>query len=210
MNAGKILINDYITDIYSEESISQRFCIYKKNISKLGFDVITYVLVPQEKLKAVSSVFPLFLSQSGFHYTIDKCYKKEYNDGYFLFIPTASNNKVKAGAIVCLADADMNSKELPNDTIQLLGYYTKLFHDISFSNISINNLLADLLFRQLSDKEKGVIRHLASGKRFKNITYSIDVASYRVASNMLDKLRKKFGNISRDRLMYLAGLMNFE
>ncbi len=47
----KNIMNDYITDIYSEESISQRFCIYENNMNKLGFDVITYVLVAQEKFK---------------------------------------------------------------------------------------------------------------------------------------------------------------
>ncbi|WGZ94854.1 MAG: hypothetical protein QJT81_02380 [Candidatus Thiothrix putei] len=58
----------------------------------------------------------------------------------------------------------------------------------------------------LNDTEITVLRYAASGKPFKNIQDHTGI-SYRYASNVLDKLRDKFGGINRDRLLYLAGFL---
>lgn len=124
-------------------------------------------------------------------------------------IPLMNKSIGGAGVSVTSTEKDISFSKLKKENLEALVNCTKLFHDASFAEIQQLPLESLSFLKNLSEKERGLLRHLASGQPLKNIAYSIDVASYGVASNMLNALRERFGKkITRDQLMYLVGLLD--
>jgi FixJ family two-component response regulator len=63
------------------------------------------------------------------------------------------------------------------------------------------------ILESLTPKKKMVLKYLISGKPMKNIAEEADITT-RYAEKLLVELRKDFGNISINELIYFLGLLN--
>jgi len=134
--------------------------------------------------------------------------REEYNFKNSLSIPLMNRDIGGAGVSIISSEKDSTFAKLKAENLETLLHCTQLFHDINFLDIQKLPLSILTFLSELSEKERGILTHLASGEQFKNIEYSIDVASYKVASNILDRLRGKFDTkITRTQLMFLVGIL---
>lgn len=113
-----------------------------------------------------------------------------------------------AGTSIISTVSDAEFQRLKQEHLGTLHRIVKTFHAFTFSDRQLTAQFLMPFFESLSPKELDLLRHIAQGKPFKQVGYSIDVASSKVAANILSRIREKFGGVTRDRLMFLAGLYN--
>ncbi|TMO60651.1 autoinducer binding domain-containing protein [Pseudoalteromonas aurantia] len=89
-------------------------------------------------------------------------------------------------------------KQSEQITLFCSALHSKIFSD--------PNLVAELYdnYIQMNDTERTVMRYLVSGKPMKQIEDHTGI-SYRYASKVVDKFRKKHGNVPKDKLLYSLG-----
>lgn len=121
-----------------------------------------------------------------------------------LTIPTLSGQRGIAGASIISSEKDASFQLLKEERLGTLAAITRIFHIHTYAD----KQYVQQLLRHFNDKEKAILKYLAQGGDFSRIEYAIDVASYKVATQMLKKIRGKFGDVSRDRLMFLVGLLS--
>lgn len=253
----KQLMGEYIWEMYAVDSLTERFAVYEKYITKLGFSSALYTFVPFIQIGG-STLKPLSLKTNDFsdsflsHYVNEDLAKddftirrmkegnmnimdwrehevsnillapenqlietarEEFGINNALSIPLMFQSLGASGLSIISEDSDKSFEQLKKEKIQVLHYFTRVFHDLNLLNIQKIPLERIKFLNNLSEKEIGILRHLAKGNKFSKIEYHIDVASYKVASNILDNLRGKFREefnerITRDQLMYLIGLLD--
>lgn len=253
MSDIRLLVADFINELYAKETLEERFKVYEKYVGLLNFDAAVYTFLPNMTMgeEALSKIFlhtDHFSKDFLDHYAtegLEECdftirnimngdmsvkdwreyelnqwllkdeadviemAREDYGMNNALSIPLMNKGIGGAGVSVISSESDASFAKLKAENHETLVNCTKLFHDVSFNNIQQLPLDSLSFLNSLSEKEQGLLRHLASGKPFKHIMYSIDVASYGVASNMLSSLRERSGEkMTRDRLMYLVGLMD--
>lgn len=134
--------------------------------------------------------------------------REEYGIKQGLTIPTMSNDQGVAGVSLISTENDSFFEKLRTERLGTMVELAHILHKFILADRQNIQELSDSIFEDLSEKELGLLCHIAKGKPFKNIEYSIDVASPKVAYNMLRAIRDKFGGVNSDRLMYLAGMYN--
>ncbi|MDD5393254.1 MAG: hypothetical protein PHE17_09565 [Thiothrix sp.] len=134
--------------------------------------------------------------------------RADYGIRNALTIPTMTNKDGIAGASIISSEHDAPFALLKQEKLDTLFLITRAFHSCVLAEQQLSKQFLRPFLASLNQKEIDILRHLARGEPFKRIEYSVDVASYRVAANILDKLRGKFGGITRDRLMFLVGLLH--
>lgn len=110
-----------------------------------------------------------------------------------------------SGTSLISSNKDDQFSLLKQDNLQTMIRCAQCFHSSIVSSLPQQLVLSTL--ENLTQTERDVLRHLASGAVLKTIPDKVDV-TYKYAANLLGDLRKKFGHISRDRLMYLAGALH--
>lgn len=253
----KQLMGEYIWEMYATNSLTERFKIYEKYITHIGFSSAIYTFVPLIKIgdatleplalttndfslsflqhymdhNLVRDDFTIRLMNQGHMQTMDwrehelsntllnketqviETAREEFNIKNAVSIPLMLQGLGGAGVSITSDDSDAQFQSIKEERMQALQYFTQVFHDLNLLNLQKIPLERIKFLNSLSEKEIGILKYLASGKKFSRIAYHIDVASYKVASNMLDNLRKKFEDefnerITRDQLMYLIGLLD--
>lgn len=132
--------------------------------------------------------------------------REEYSIRNALTIPTLVGHTGIAGASIISSEKAPRFDVLKQEKLETLRHITKSFHDCLFSEQQLLREFLQPFLDSLTSKEIIILRHLSSGKHLKQLDSK--VASYRVASNILDNLRNKFGNVPRDQLMYIVGLLH--
>lgn len=132
--------------------------------------------------------------------------REDYGIKQGLTVPTMSNGKGIAGVSLISTENDRLFQKLRAERLGTMVELAHIFHKFVLADRQTTTEMSDPVFDRLSEKEVGLLCHMARGKPFKNIGYSIDVASPKVAYNMLKSIRDKFGGVNSDRLMYLAGM----
>lgn len=112
------------------------------------------------------------------------------------------------GTSVISMAQDEEFQLLKQEHLGTLQRIVENFHAFALADQSLMIPFLLPFFESLSPKEADILRHIAQGRPFKQVGYSIDVASPKVAANILSRIREKFGGVTRDRLMFLAGLYN--
>ncbi|MBO0612554.1 MAG: hypothetical protein RL122_1310 [Pseudomonadota bacterium] len=133
--------------------------------------------------------------------------REDYGIINAISIPTMFDERGAAGASIVSSEKDHAFQVLKQERLDTLIHCTKLFHDINFADASLPHKFILPLLASLKSKEIVVLRYLASGKPFKNIQDSTDI-SYFYATNILDGMRNRLGKITKDKLLYLVGLLN--
>ena len=122
-------------------------------------------------------------------------------------VPTMLDERGAAGASIISTEKDYTFQILKHERLETLRHCTKLFHDINFADSNLPQKFVLPLLSSLTTKEVTIIRYLASGAPFKNIKDHTGI-SYSYATKVLDKLRHRLGGITKDKLLYLIGLLN--
>ena len=118
--------------------------------------------------------------------------------------PTLSSDLGLAGvAIVSFKPEDMG-KVIDPEVLAYLQTCSNIYHDHMIIHQDDRYEFVLPLLKLLTPKKKIVIKHLISGKPMKNI----DGVTVRYAEKLLLELRKDFGDITKNELLYLLGLLN--
>jgi hypothetical protein len=133
--------------------------------------------------------------------------REDYGIMNAISIPTMLDERGAAGASIISTEKDYAFQTLKHERLETLRYCTKLFHDINFADSSLPQKFVLPLVTSLKPKEITIIRYLASGAPFKNIEDTTGI-TYSYATNVLEKLRHRLGGITKDKLLYLIGLLN--
>jgi DNA-binding CsgD family transcriptional regulator len=131
--------------------------------------------------------------------------RAEYNIRNALTIPTLTGHTGVAGASIISSEKDPLFELLKKEKLDTLCHITKSFHDCLFSEQQLSQEFLRPFLNSLTPKEIFILRHLSSGKHLKQLDDK--VASYRVASNIIERLRGKFGDVTRDQLMFMIGML---
>lgn len=137
--------------------------------------------------------------------------REDYGIKNAISIPTMNSEIGMSGASIISLEKDAIFKKLKEENIDKLIFITHRFHESNLQGSQLPPNFVLPFIDHLTANEIGILCHLASGKHFQKIEYSIDIASYKVATNALQNLRKKkFNNITKERLMYLAGILRIQ
>lgn len=119
-------------------------------------------------------------------------------------LPTLTNDLGIAGVNLISFKAEDEHRELDAENLENLHNCARMYHNhIMISKNEQSQFILPIL-DILTPKKKLVIKHLISGKPMK----SIEGVTERYAEKLLLELRKGFGNISKNELIYLLGLIN--
>jgi len=103
-------------------------------------------------------------------------------------------------------DAD-HFQKLKRDSLEVLQMCANRYHTrIIQSNEDMRFFIAPLL-ENLSETKKNVLRHMMSGSPMKNIPEVYGITQ-RYAEKVLLTIRREFGDISTNELMYILGMTN--
>lgn len=126
-----------------------------------------------------------------------------------LSFPTLLSKEAFAGAsFICRRDDDY-FKTICVPKAQLLRVLTQLFHHKVIAEQHYQEVFIVPFLRKLSKTKLRVLQALANGENVKKIAANLsNDAKY--TQNLIGEIRKDFGNVPRDRLLYLAGTINID
>jgi len=120
--------------------------------------------------------------------------------------PTLQNDQGLAGVSVISFKEEYKNKKVSPELLENLKHCVRMYHDHMMIHQDIRYEFILPILKTLTPKKKLVIKHLISGQPMKNITEA--GVTERYAEKLLLELRKTFGNISKNELIYLLGLLN--
>lgn len=135
--------------------------------------------------------------------------RARFNIRTSITIPTLSNDQGIASVNIVSKKKKINliQSNRNKELIQKLQLCSRQYHD--YTMIHHDNRYKFLLpvLNTLSKKQKLVIKYLISGKPMKNIADEMDITT-RYAEKLMCELRRNFGKISTNELIYSLGLLN--
>ena len=124
-------------------------------------------------------------------------------------IPTLYNIDGAAGISVISLDRSQSFTTLYQNNLKSLRTIGRHFSDRVLLSAKYRGGFYLPFLQKLSATQQQVLKGLALGQHLKKIAADLNI-SYRYACNVVDQLREKFGHVSRERMMYMAGLMGFD
>jgi len=134
--------------------------------------------------------------------------RADYGLRHGISIPTYSDGENMAGVSVTNADPDYQFSLLYTEKMETMCRIARIFSDRVLVMPRSRACFLLPLLEEMSPTEKQILKNLALGKALKAIAADLGI-SYRYAGNVIERLRSKLGNISRDQLLYVAGLIEF-
>lgn len=134
--------------------------------------------------------------------------RDDYHLRHGVTIPTHYQEDGIAGISVVSQDNDAHFSQLYSETLNSLCDLSKLFNAKVMMSVDSKACFYLPFLQSLSYTQQQVLSHLAAGVNLKRVADKLDI-NYKYAHHVVKQLREKFGNVSRERLMYLAGLMRF-
>jgi hypothetical protein len=129
--------------------------------------------------------------------------KTDYNIQNALSIPMRVNAGV-CGTSIISHEKNRAFNKLKKESLEVLQIMTHTFSNHNFSDQDLATCFIAPYLEFFKPKELEVLKYIAAGKPIKNIGLELDI-SKRYAANLLDQVRERLGDISRDKLMYLCG-----
>lgn len=121
--------------------------------------------------------------------------------------PTLCNDMGYAGVNIISFDKEYTEKKIDPNLLNHLKHCCKLYHDHIMTHQDARYQFILPILDSLTPKKKIVLKYLISGQPMKNITNSEDITT-RYAEKLLVELRRDFGDISKNELIYFLGLLN--
>ena len=131
--------------------------------------------------------------------------REDYQIRNGLSLPTFSDGYSLAGLSLVSEANDTAFAKLCRESTDIAHQMAFMFSDRVLNRADFYGLFYQPFTNQLSNTEKRVLIGLSEGLNVKEIAENIG-RDYKYISNfVLDRLRKKFGNVSRDKLLFEAG-----
>jgi DNA-binding CsgD family transcriptional regulator len=134
--------------------------------------------------------------------------RADYGMRHGISIPTYSNKSDMAGVSVTSNESDHHFSLLCTESLDTMRKISRIFSDRVLAMPHVNNIFLAPLLTNLSATERRILQGLCKGMSLKVVACEINI-THKYAGNVVESLRSKLGNISRDRLLYIAGLMEF-
>jgi len=134
--------------------------------------------------------------------------REDYGIRHGLSLPTFSDGASIAGVSVTSPDSDHHFELLDTERRETMRKIARLFSDRVL--VMPQNRASFLLpiLERMSLTEKLLLQKLSQDKTLKLAATEIGITP-RYASGVIERLRGKLGNISRDQLLYIAGILEF-
>lgn len=120
--------------------------------------------------------------------------------------PTLNSDLGLAGVSIISFNPNYENKKIEEKTLTNLHKSIRIYHDHMMIHQDDRYQFILPLLNSLTAKQKIVIKHLISGQPMKNIE-GFGVTE-RYGEKLLYELRKNFGDITKNELIYLLGLLN--
>ena len=133
----------------------------------------------------------------------------EYGIHHGISIPTYTDGYNIAGVSVTREYRDHQFDELCLERGEHLQRISQMFSDRVLCRHDIRAVFMAPFLQKLTATEKKVLSKLAKGCNLKAVCHELQLDYKYVANSVIKSLRKKFGNVTRDALMYEAGMLNF-
>ncbi|MEE9310290.1 MAG: autoinducer binding domain-containing protein [Cocleimonas sp.] len=133
--------------------------------------------------------------------------KKNFKVTKGFTFPTLSNDMGYAGVSIISFEEGYTEQEADPAALNHLKDCSKIYHDHIMMHQEARHEFVLPILESLTQKKKAVLRHLVSGKPMKNIAEDSDITP-RYAEKLLVELRKEFGGISKNELIYSLGVLN--
>ncbi len=121
--------------------------------------------------------------------------------------PTLNADMGIAGVSIISFKQEYANKTVSPKLLNHLKTCCKIYHDYTMVHQDSRYEFILPILESLTPKKKMVLKYLISGKPMKNIAEEADITT-RYAEKLLVELRKDFGNISINELIYFLGLLN--
>lgn len=134
--------------------------------------------------------------------------KNKFGIHHGLSIPILFGTYAISGISVISMDDDREAfKQKKRKTLAELQHSANQYHNHIIQSKTELLFFVAPLCDNLSDTKKKVIKHLLSGLPMKSIPQTFGI-SQRYAEKTLTTIRKEFGDISTNELLYILGLLN--
>lgn len=136
--------------------------------------------------------------------------RQDYGLRHGITIPVLSDGGSIAGVSVTSGENDMLFDLLYHERVRTLALIARMFSDRALQLPRNRAIFYKPFLSGLSATEKAVLSKLAQGGHLKSIAGELQLDYKYLANTVIASLRKKFGDVSRDQLMYQAGKIEFE
>ncbi|MBU0499554.1 MAG: autoinducer binding domain-containing protein [Gammaproteobacteria bacterium] len=141
--------------------------------------------------------------------------REDYKVVNGLTLPLMSSARGIAGASFISSENDRLFEKLKSDSLDRLELSTRMFHAAVQSNALHAEPFIRPFIKELSQKERAVLRGLAEGKPMKRIAAELNT-DIKYLDKVIRHAREKFSGVAvdetaklnRNQLMYFAGLMS--
>lgn len=135
--------------------------------------------------------------------------RQEYGIHQGISIPTFTDGYNIAGVSVTREEIDSGFDRICKERGDYLRKISLMFSDRVLCLSEARAVFMAPILRTLSTTEKQVLCELARGHNLKTICRELKLDYKYVANSVIKSLRQKFGDVTRDTLMYEAGMLNF-
>lgn len=135
--------------------------------------------------------------------------RDDYGMRQGITIPTYLNGGSLSGVSVTCNESDQAFNLLYQERIKTLEIISRMFNDRLLHQTQAQAMFLAPILKKLTDTEKNVLLKLGQGVHLKQVARELNLDYKYLANNVVSSLRKKFGDVPRDQLLYKAGLMKF-
>lgn len=121
--------------------------------------------------------------------------------------PTFLSEQIFAAASFICRKNDAFFMEICQPNIQLMRALTNIFHAKVILEKHYQKIFITPFVNQLTPTKISILEGLRTGKNIKTIAHELDVSN-KYIQNLMSDIRHDFGDVSRDRLMYLLGAID--
>ncbi len=126
-----------------------------------------------------------------------------------LSVPTYAQSGSIAGVSVISSDQSYMFEKLCADSVDSLQKISRIFSNRVIGDGRCRNFFLASFLNGLSPTQKSILKGLAKGEHLKQISSRLNI-SYKYSFNVVDQLKEKFGQVNREQLMYIAGVLQIE
>ncbi len=124
-------------------------------------------------------------------------------------IPTHYSQTGVAGVSLTCSGKTAKLPLVCKERLKLISAIAQVFSDRLLVLPTVQHHFMKPFLQLLTKTEKVILKHLAQGHAPKTIAYKLN-SSQKYVNNAIYKLREKLGGITRDQLLYFAGLVAFD
>lgn len=133
----------------------------------------------------------------------------DYGIQHGITIPTHSSKKGIAGVSVTSTEKDRTFTILCKEKLEHMCIIAQIFSDRILVSPNMHMRFIQPFLKTLTNTEIIVLKKLSQGLVPKVIAHQLN-SSPNYINHVITRLREKFGSLTRDQLLYYAGLINFD